>query len=91
MEVVVRVIRSKAKANVITAVSPAIKRKIAARIRRTAQEGRELVERVVPLKGKLLALEAAAAVRQDKPKREHATSAKRRDIWQRIAGAGRKR
>ena len=87
MEVVVRVIRSKAKANVTTAVSPAIKRKIAARIRRTAQEGRELVVRVMPHKGKLLALEAAAAVRQDKPKRGHATSVRRRDTWQRIAGA----
>jgi ribosomal protein L29 len=89
MEVVVRVMSSKAKANVITAVSPAIKRKIAVSLRRTAQEGRELVERVIPLKGKLLALEAAAAVRQDKPKRGHATSVRRRDTWQRIAGARR--
>ena len=84
MEVVAEAMRSKAKANVITAVSPAIKRKIAARIRRTAQEGSRKEVEVE----KLLA-PAAAAVRQDKPKREHATSVKRRDIWQRIEGARR--
>ena len=79
-------VRSKAKANVITAANPAIKRKIAINRRRTAQEGSRKEVEVE----KLLALEAVAAVvKAEKLKQEHATSAKRPDIWQRIAGARR--
>ena len=76
MEVVAEATRSKAKANVITAASPAIKRKIAVSRRRTAQEGSRKEVEVE----KLLALEAVAAVKEAKMKQGSATSVKRLDI-----------
>ena len=77
-EVVAVEVRSKAKANLITAASLAIKQKIAGRRRRSkAQEGSHDSKMEVE---KFLALEAVAAAVKEAKKQGSATSVKRLDI-----------